>query len=88
MKRKELLRYLMIHGCILEREDNRHSVYFNPNSNKSSTVPRHTEINTFTAFFLRFLITHSVSFRLLLTRLYNLPLNHAMYLHIYLQESI
>ena len=49
MKRKDLLKYLILHGCILEREGNKHSVYYNPQSNKSSTVPRHKEINTFTA---------------------------------------
>jgi mRNA interferase HicA len=49
MKRKVLISYLIFHGCLLEREGKRHTVYYNPNSNKSSTVPRHNEINTFTA---------------------------------------
>jgi len=49
LKRKELIHYLIINGCILEREGQRHSVFFNPKTNKSSTVPRHNEINTFTA---------------------------------------
>ncbi len=49
MKRKELIAWLVLHNCILEREGSRHSVYFNPESRKSSTIPRHTEINTYTA---------------------------------------
>ncbi len=49
MKRKALISYLVIHGCILEREGKKHTVFYNPESNKSSTVPRHNEINTFTA---------------------------------------
>jgi mRNA interferase HicA len=49
MKRKELISYLILHGCFLEREGKRHSVYYNSASNKSSTIPRHKEINTFTA---------------------------------------
>jgi predicted RNA binding protein YcfA (HicA-like mRNA interferase family) len=49
MKRKELISYLLLYGCFLEREGKNHSVYYNPNSNRSSTVPRHSEINTYTA---------------------------------------
>jgi predicted RNA binding protein YcfA (HicA-like mRNA interferase family) len=49
MKRKELIKWLILNGCILEREGSKHTIYFNPESQKSSTVPRHSEINTFTA---------------------------------------
>lgn len=49
MKRKDLIRHLLKHGCLLEREGQRHTLFYNPNTNKSSTVPRHKEINTFTA---------------------------------------
>jgi len=49
MKRRELIKYLIIHGCLMEREGANHTVFYNPNTNKSSTVPRHSEINTFTA---------------------------------------
>jgi mRNA interferase HicA len=49
MKRKALINFLIMNGCILEREGNRHTVFYNPVSNKSSSVPRHNEINTFTA---------------------------------------
>ncbi|MDT3738155.1 MAG: type II toxin-antitoxin system HicA family toxin [Candidatus Kapabacteria bacterium] len=49
MKRKELIKWLILNGCILEREGSKHTVFYNPESNQSSTVPRHIEINTFTA---------------------------------------
>lgn len=49
MKRKDLIKYLIIYGCVLEREGKRHTIYYNPVSNKSTTIPRHNEINTFTA---------------------------------------
>ena len=45
MKRVDLLRYLAEHGCELLREGGRHSVYVNRRTGKSSTVPRHCEIN-------------------------------------------
>jgi mRNA interferase HicA len=49
MKRKDLIRHLLKHGCILEREGQKHTVFYNPNTQKAVTLPRHTEINTFTA---------------------------------------
>jgi hypothetical protein len=49
MKRKDLINWLILHGCIFEREGNKHTVYYNPESKKATTLPRHTEINTFTA---------------------------------------
>ncbi|MBM2816772.1 MAG: hypothetical protein HW421_3534 [Ignavibacteria bacterium] len=49
MKRKELIKWLVLNNCILEREGNKHSIYYNSTSNKSASVPRHSEINTFTA---------------------------------------
>ncbi|MHB8646372.1 MAG: type II toxin-antitoxin system HicA family toxin [Thermomicrobiales bacterium] len=44
MKRRALLSHLRQHGCELVREGKRHSVYWNPANQKTSTVPRHTEI--------------------------------------------
>ncbi len=44
MKRKELLRYLRSQGCELLREGSNHSWWHNPNQNKRSAIPRHTEI--------------------------------------------
>jgi mRNA interferase HicA len=49
MKRLELIRHLEQHGCALLREGGRHSVYVNRTTGKSSTVPRHREINDFLA---------------------------------------
>jgi len=49
MKRKDLIKYLQEHGCIFEREGKKHTLFFNPQTGKSVTVPRHKEINTFTA---------------------------------------
>ena len=45
MKRTDLLRYLLEHGCEFLREGGRHSVFVNRAAGKSSTVPRHREIN-------------------------------------------
>jgi predicted RNA binding protein YcfA (HicA-like mRNA interferase family) len=49
MKRLDLLRHLERHGCALLREGGRHSVYVNRAARKSSTVPRHREINDYLA---------------------------------------
>jgi len=45
MKRRELLRHLQQHGCELIREGGNHSWWGNPEKNKRSAVPRHTEVN-------------------------------------------
>jgi len=44
MKRRALLKHLKKHGCELIREGSRHSIYWNPENNNTSTVPRHSEI--------------------------------------------
>ena len=44
MKRSELLRHLRQNGCVFVREGRRHSWWLNPEQNKRSSVPRHTEI--------------------------------------------
>ena len=49
MKRLDLIRHLELHGCALLREGGRHSVYVNRATRKSSTVPRHREINDYLA---------------------------------------
>jgi len=49
MKRRDLIKHLLKQGCIFVREGARHSVFFNPLAKRSSTVPRHTEINDFLA---------------------------------------
>jgi predicted RNA binding protein YcfA (HicA-like mRNA interferase family) len=49
MKRKVLIKYLIENGCIFVREGAKHSVFFNPLIKKSSTIPRHKEIDDFLA---------------------------------------
>jgi len=49
MKRKDLIRHLLQNGCIFVREGAKHSVFFNPLLKKTSTVPRHNEIDNFLA---------------------------------------
>jgi mRNA interferase HicA len=43
------LHHLATSGCQLLREGARHSIYFNPKTNATSSVPRHTDINDFLA---------------------------------------
>jgi len=47
MKRYDLVQHLLHEGCVLVREGAKHSVFFNPALQRSSTVPRHKEINAF-----------------------------------------
>ena len=49
MKRVDLIRHLAAHGCTLMREGGGHSVYVNLPRRKTSTVPRHREINEYLA---------------------------------------
>jgi mRNA interferase HicA len=49
VKRLDLIRHIQAHGCVLLREGREHSVYVNRAKNKTSTVPRHREINDFLA---------------------------------------
>lgn len=49
MKRVDLIRHLEQHGCSFHREGSKHTVYVNRGKRKSSTVPRHREINEFLA---------------------------------------
>jgi mRNA interferase HicA len=49
MKRRDLLRHLADHGCVLIREGSRHTVFYNPQTGLTSTLPRHNEINDFLA---------------------------------------
>ncbi|MDP3720545.1 MAG: type II toxin-antitoxin system HicA family toxin [Acidobacteriota bacterium] len=45
MKRRALVRHLQDQGCELLREGANHSIFVNRAAGKTSTVPRHTEIN-------------------------------------------
>ena len=49
MKRRALISHLEIHGCELLREGANHSVYVNRRARKTSTVPRHREVDDFLA---------------------------------------
>lgn len=49
MKRRNLIRHLENHGCVLKREGGNHSIYLNPANHKISAVPRHKEVNDFLA---------------------------------------
>jgi mRNA interferase HicA len=49
MKRLDLVRHLEAHGCQFLREGANHSVYVNRAAHKTSTVPRHREINDYLA---------------------------------------
>ncbi|MFA4820005.1 MAG: type II toxin-antitoxin system HicA family toxin [Candidatus Aenigmatarchaeota archaeon] len=47
MKRRKLLDHLISNGCVLLREGSRHTIFYNPVTKRTSSVPRHAEINDF-----------------------------------------
>ncbi|TAL19202.1 type II toxin-antitoxin system HicA family toxin [Patescibacteria group bacterium] len=49
MKRKSLIRHILKAGCVFIREGANHSVFFNPSLRRTSTVPRHAEVDDFLA---------------------------------------
>jgi mRNA interferase HicA len=49
VKRRELIRHLTAHGCVLVREGSDHSWWGHRANHRRSAVPRHTEINRFLA---------------------------------------
>lgn len=49
MKRRDLVQHLRGHGCELLREGRSHSVWVNPVTGQQATVPRHREVNDYTA---------------------------------------
>lgn len=49
MKRRDLIKHLRKNKCIFIREGANHSVFFNPLLKRTSTVPRHKEIDKFLA---------------------------------------
>ena len=49
MKRADLVRHLEAHGSQLLREGSNHTVYVNRAARRTSTVPRHREINDYLA---------------------------------------
>lgn len=44
MKRRDLIRHLEAHSCVLLREGHSHSIYQNVRENRRAPVPRHREI--------------------------------------------
>jgi predicted RNA binding protein YcfA (HicA-like mRNA interferase family) len=49
MKRIELIRHLESYSCEFLREGGNHTIYVNRNAQRSSSIPRHREINDFLA---------------------------------------
>ena len=47
MKRRDLLRHLQAHGCRLDREGAKHSLWLNPATGAVESVPRHVEIGKY-----------------------------------------
>ena len=45
MKQVDLIKHIHKHGCVFVREGGSHSVWRNPVTGRTSTVPRHNEIN-------------------------------------------
>jgi mRNA interferase HicA len=49
VKRIDLIRHLEQQGCEFSREGGEHTVYVNRAARRSSSIPRHREINGFLA---------------------------------------
>lgn len=49
MKRVDLFRHLAKEGCVFVREGGNHSIFFNPLTKRSSTVPCHNDVDNFLA---------------------------------------
>ena len=49
MERRLLEKHLRDHGCLNDHAGGNHDVWYNPANGQQAAVPRHTEINTFTA---------------------------------------
>jgi len=49
MKKFELIQKLNRQGAVFVRHGAKHDVYMQPKTNKEATVPRHDEINEYTA---------------------------------------
>lgn len=47
MKRKDLLRHLEKQGCLFLREGANHTIYFYPLTKRTSSIPRHKDIDDF-----------------------------------------
>ena len=49
MKRSRLLKHLIAEGCLLLREGKKHTIFWNPDKQLTSSIPRHVEIDDWLA---------------------------------------
>lgn len=49
MKRNDLMKHLRRNGCEVLRDQGKHTVVWNPRNGQVSCMPRHNEINEYTA---------------------------------------
>ncbi len=49
MKRLELLKHLLSHGCVILREGGNHTAIYNPANKRQSVLGRHREIDNLMA---------------------------------------
>ncbi|MDR0547075.1 MAG: hypothetical protein LBG77_05775 [Dysgonamonadaceae bacterium] len=49
MKRTLLIQYLNANSCYLKREGSKHSIFINMKTGKSTSIPRHLDIDEITA---------------------------------------
>jgi len=49
MKREQLLKILRKYGAIFIRHGSKHDIYENPRTHEFTQVPRHSDINKYTA---------------------------------------
>jgi len=48
MRLVDLVKHIRKYGCVFVREGSSHTVWINSANNRTSTIPRHNEINTYT----------------------------------------
>ncbi|MBU1032646.1 MAG: type II toxin-antitoxin system HicA family toxin [Patescibacteria group bacterium] len=47
MKRRDLIKHIQKQGCVFIREGTNHSIFYNPEINRVSSIPRHNEIDNY-----------------------------------------
>ncbi len=47
MKQVDLVKHIRRYGCVFVREGGSHSVWLNSMNGRTSTIPRHNEINSY-----------------------------------------
>ncbi len=48
MNRNKLERYLKSCGCVFQQRGGEHDIWCKPDEQRTSAIPRHREVNTFT----------------------------------------